>query len=128
MTEGIADVMSECAHGKRQLVGRMRIAKQCHDKVAAANVVSEIGKELVAEGIVPDVLDSAAAVSIGSGDFELRSGKPGIAAQQQRNNRIVPGQIDQLFMRKKRVSLRRLPTSGNSDQQERESSHPLQAC
>ena len=67
---GVADVMREGADGEGEVVGVLGVAKEAQDKVAGADVVGEIGEESVAEGIVAEVLDGAAAVGIGVGLVE----------------------------------------------------------
>ena len=74
MADGVADVVGEGADGEGELVGVFGVAEEVDDEVAGADVVGEIGKEGVAEGIVADVLDDAAAVGVGAGFVELRGG------------------------------------------------------
>src|SRR5580704_6607148 len=103
MTDRIADVMRERANSKGQLVGVFGVAKQGENEVAGADVVGKVREELVTEGVVAHVLNDTAAVRIGASAVELRGCETGIAAEQKRNDRILPGQVDELLMSEKRV-------------------------
>ena len=68
----------------------------------------QVRKKLIAKRVVADVLDDAAAVGIGAGMLQLLGSQGWIAAQQQGNDAIFPGQIDQLFVGQNRVGSGRL--------------------
>ena len=42
VTDGVADVVRQRAHGERELIGVMRIAKEIHHKIARAHVVGQV--------------------------------------------------------------------------------------
>ena len=98
MAHRVADVMRKRAHGEGQLIGILGIAQQVHDEVAGAHVVGEVGVGDVAEGVVADVLNHAPAIGVGPRLVQLRRGQAGIAAEQQRHDGVLPGEVDQLLM------------------------------
>jgi hypothetical protein len=65
--------------------------------------VSKIGKERVAEGVVAEVLDGAAAIGVGMGLFDLGFGKGGEALEQERTDGLLPGKVDELLVGLDRV-------------------------
>ena len=71
MPVGIADVMRKSADGKRKLIGIAGVAEEIQDEIAGAHVMSKVAERHLAEGIVADVLDDAAAVGVGPGFFQL---------------------------------------------------------
>jgi hypothetical protein len=77
----------------------------------------QVGEQLVAEGIVADVLDDAASVGIRPGMLEFRRRQGRVAALQERNDRLVPGEIDELLVRQQRISAGRI-ASGAEDKRE----------
>ena len=60
-------------------------------------------KKPIAEGIVADVLDDAAAVGIRTGLLKLGGSERGIAGKQKRGDGGAPGQVDQLLVSEERV-------------------------
>ncbi len=68
------------------------------DEVAGADVVGEVGEEGVAEGIVAEVLNGAAAVGVGVGLLKLRFGEGGELLEQEGADGPLPGEVDELLM------------------------------
>ena len=60
----VADVMGQSPNGEGELVSILGIAKEVNDKVAGAHVVGQVGDELVAEGIVANILNDAACIGV----------------------------------------------------------------
>ena len=78
-------------------------------------------KVKIAEGVVADVLNDAAAVGVGAGLVELGRGQAGIAGEQQGNDGVMPGEVDELLVGEQRIGLRApLPGGSSEQQQERE--------
>ena len=100
---GVAYVMRQRANGEGEVVDVLGVAEEVANKVAGANVVSEIGEESVTEGIVAEVLDGTAAVGIGSSLLELSLGEVGEAFEQDRADGVLPREIDDGFMGLDRV-------------------------
>jgi hypothetical protein len=98
VADGVADVMREGADGEGEFVGGVRVAKQADDEVSGADVVGEVGEEFVAEGIVAEVLDGAAAVGVGVSLLELGFGECGVMLEKNGPDGLLPGEIDQLLM------------------------------
>ena len=65
--------------------------------------MQQVGEDRFAKRIVAQILDHAAAVRVGVRLLQLDRGQPGKAVQQQRLDRIVPGEIDDLLVRQNRV-------------------------
>jgi len=65
--------------------------------------MGKVGEGGVTERIIANVLNDAAAISIGASFIELLRREAGIAAEEQRNDGIFPGEIDELLMGKERV-------------------------
>lgn len=103
VSDGVADVVREGADGEGEFVGGFRVAQKVEDEVSGADVVSKIGKERVAEGVVAEVLDGAAAIGVGMGLFELGLGKGGEALEQERTDGLLPGKVDELLVGLDRV-------------------------
>jgi hypothetical protein len=103
MAHRIADVMRQRAHGECQLIRIPLVFKEAGHKVPGSHVVGQLGEEDVAEGIVADVLDRTASVGIGTCCLEFRRSRVRVPAPQQRQNRILPGKVDQLFVSQQRI-------------------------
>jgi hypothetical protein len=99
----IADVVRERADSEGELVGGLRVVEKRENEVAGADVVGEVGEELVAEGIVAEVLNGAAAVGVTVSLLELRFGECGEVLEQKRTDGLLPGEVDQLLMGLDRV-------------------------
>ena len=104
----VADVVGERPNREGELVSILGIAKEMNDEVAGADVMGQVGDEGVAERIVANVLNDAARIGVGACLFQLFCGDAGIPAAQQRHDRTLPGQVDQLFVGKERISPGRL--------------------
>ena len=98
VSDGVADVVREGADGEGEFVGRLSISQKSEDEVAGADVVGEVGEEGVAEGIVAEVLNGAAAVGVGVSLLELGFGEGGIVLEKNGPDGLLPGQIDQLLV------------------------------
>ena len=72
------------------VVGLFCIREHVFDEVSTADVVREIAEEMVAEGIVADVLDERAAVSVCVGLAHLIVRSAGKAGEEQRANLGFP--------------------------------------
>ena len=108
MTDGVADVMGESTDGEGEFVRGMGVADEAADEVSGPNIMGEIAQERVAEGIIAEVLNRGAPVSIGMGLVNLRFGQIRVAFDQERTNGLLPGKIDYLFMGLERVRVPRL--------------------
>src|SRR6185437_15686140 len=117
VADGVADVVRKRADGEGEFVRVAGIPEQVDDEIAGTHVRGEIGEVLVAERIVANVLDDAAAVGVGAGVVKLDRRKRGVAAEQQWNDRCIPGQIDELLMREDRVAMSRRSKPGKTDKQ-----------
>jgi hypothetical protein len=60
--------------------------------------VGEVGEEGVAEGIVAEVLDGAAAVGVGVGLLKLGFGEGGVLLEEDGTDGMFPGEVDELFV------------------------------
>ena len=98
VAEAVSDVVGERAYGEGKLVKRLGVVEQREDKVAGADVVGEVGEEGVAEGIVAEVLNGAAAVGVGVSFQELRVSERRIVLEENRANGRFPGDVDELLM------------------------------
>ena len=98
VADGVADVMREGADGEGELVGSVRVAEEADDEVSRADVVGEIGEEFVAEGVVAEVLNGAAAVGVGVSLLELSFGEGGVLLEKNRPDGLLPGEIDQFLV------------------------------
>ena len=67
--------------------------------------MGEVGEEGVAEGIVAEVLDGGAAVSVGVSLVELGVGEVGEAFEEDGANGVLPGDVDDLFVGLDRVGV-----------------------
>lgn len=99
MADRVPDVMGERADGECQLVGGVGVANKAEDEIAGADVVGQVAKKVIAEWIVPEVLNGAAAIGEGVRLLNLYGSEFGIAFEQKRPDGLLPGQIDELFVR-----------------------------
>ena len=106
MADGVADVVRECADGEGELICIPGVAEKVDDKISGADVVSEIGKEWIAEGVIADVLNDAAAVGVGASMLDLSGSERGVAREKQRDDGTLPGEVDELLMGEQRISVR----------------------
>ena len=106
VADGIADVVGEGADGEGEVVGGLGVTDETENEVSGADVVSEVGEERVAEGIVAKVLDGGAAVGVGVGFVELGVGEVGEVLEDDRDNGVLPGDVDDLLMRLDGVGVR----------------------
>jgi len=97
----------EGSDGEGEFIGGLRVAQKVEDEVSAADVVSEVGEERVAEGVVAEVLNGAAAIGVGMSLFDLGLGQGGEALEQERTDGLFPGKVDELL-----VSLDRVGAAG----------------
>jgi len=95
--------MREGANGEGELVGGVRVVEEADDEVSGADIVGEVGEEFVAEGVVAEVLDGAAAVRVGVSLLELGFGEGGVLLEKNGPDGLLPGQVDQLLMGLDRV-------------------------
>ncbi len=98
VTDGVADVVGEGADGEGEFVGGVGVVEEAENEVSGADVVGEFGEEGVAEGVVAEVLDGAAAVGVGVGLLELGFGEGGVLLEEDGADGLLPGEINQLFM------------------------------
>lgn len=103
VTDGVADVMGERADGEGKLVGGAGVADERKDEVTGADVVGKVGEETIAEGVIAEVLDSAATVGIAMRFLQLGFGEVGVVFEEDGTNRLLPGEIDELFVGLDRV-------------------------
>ena len=103
VADGIADVVREGADGEGEFVGGVGVAEEVNDEVSGADVVGEGGEESVAEGVIAEVLNGAAAVGVGVGFLELGFGESGIFLEQERADGLLPRDVDQLLVALDRV-------------------------
>ena len=107
MADGVADVVRECADGEGELICIPGVAEKVDDKISGADIVGEVREELIAEGVVADVLNDASAVGIGTGVFDFRGGERGVAREKQRDDGALPGEVNELLMGQQRIGSRR---------------------
>jgi hypothetical protein len=100
---GVADVVREGTDGEGEFVGGVGVAEEADDEVSGPDVVGEVGEEGVAEGVVAEVLNGAAAVGVGVGFLELGFGEGGIFLEEDGADGLLPGEVDQLLMGLDRV-------------------------
>src|SRR5215472_4582552 len=115
--------MRKRTDGEGKLIRVVGVPEKADDEVAGAHVVRQVGKVLVAEWIVADVLDNASAVRIRAGLFQLCRRKGWIAAEQQRNDGGVPGKVDQLLVRQHRVAISPGSEAGKTEDQRKRNVH-----
>ena len=117
VAERIPDVVRQRAHGEGQFIGVVRVAKQRDHKITRAHVMGQVGEEFVARRVVADVLNHAPAVRVSPRLVQLRRRQVGIAAHEERHDRVLPGEVDQLLMGQERI---RASLRGACAQQEEE--------
>jgi hypothetical protein len=117
VANGIAYVVRKRADGEGELVGSLCVVEKREDEVAGADIVGEIGEELVAEGVVAEVLNGAAAIGIAVGFLELGLGEGGVVLEENGADGLLPGKIDEFLM-----GLNRVGDGGSRRQEQTEES------
>jgi hypothetical protein len=103
MSDGAADVVGQSTDGKGKFVGVSGVSEEVYNKITRADIVCEIRERSVTEWIVPNILNDASAIGVRTRVLKLGRSEGGIAAEKKRNNGLLPGEIDELFMGEKRV-------------------------
>jgi hypothetical protein len=98
MADGVADVVGEGADGEGKLVRGLGVVQEREDEVAGADVVGEVGEELVAEGVVAEVLNGTAAIGIGVRFLKLGFSKCGEVLEKDGTDGLLPGEVDELLV------------------------------
>jgi len=117
VADGVADVVREGANGEGEFVWIFGEAEEVDDEISRTDVMGEIGEGLIAEWVIADVLNNAAAIGIGSGLFKIGGGEVGITAEEKGNDGIVPGKVDELLVREEGVGGER--ACGGEEQDEK---------
>jgi hypothetical protein len=115
VTDGVAYVVREGADGEGELIGSLCVVQERENEVAGADVVGEVGEELVAEGIVAEVLNGAAAVGVAVSLLELGFGEGRESLEEERANGLFPGEVDEFLM-----GLDRIRNSGRRREEQSE--------
>jgi len=89
-------------------------------EVAAADVVGEVAEEFVAERVVAEILDEAAAVGVGVGFDEFVRSGVGIALKEKRFYFVLPQDVNDLFMGEERVA-----AGGERKEEEEQEQHEM---
>ena len=76
----------------------MGVVQEREDEVAGADVVGKVGEELVAEGVVAEVLNGAAAVGVGVCFLELGFSKCWEVLEKDGTDGLLPGEVDELLV------------------------------
>ena len=100
MSRGIGGVVGKGPQRECIFVQIVRLGDERENKIAAANIMREIAKELTAEGIVAHVLNDGPSIGIGVGLDQLLRSRVGESAQQDWLNVFLPRGIDNRLMRK----------------------------
>jgi hypothetical protein len=98
VADGIANVVREGADGEGELVGGFGVVEQGENEISGADVVGEVGEELVAEGIVAEVLNGAAPVGVTMGLLKLGFGEGGEVLEEDGADGLLPGEVDELLV------------------------------
>ena len=93
MTGVVERVVGERAEGERELVRIARIADQRLDEVAGPDVVSQVGEQMTAEGVVPEVLDEGPPYAYERAS-RMRGAEPAESLPQQSGDPMVPGRVN----------------------------------
>ncbi len=105
MSGEIGGVVREGAEGEGVFVDVVGLSQHGRDEIAAADVMHQIREEMVAEGVVADVLDEAAAVGVGVGGANLIVRRVGIAGEEHGAKLGLPEEIDDLLVGENGVGL-----------------------
>src|SRR6185437_10485976 len=105
---GVADVVGEGTDGEGEFVGCVGIADEAEDEVAGADVVCKVAEEGLAKGVVAQVLNGAAAISVGVSLSNLRFGHVGEALEEKGSDGLLPGEVNELLVGLDRVREARL--------------------
>src|SRR5664279_6540108 len=90
MSVDVGNVVGERSQRESVLIEVLRIVEHRQNEVTGADIVCEIAEDVIAEGIVANVLDDAAAVGIGMGFYQVLRRGIGESRQQQWLDLLVP--------------------------------------
>jgi hypothetical protein len=107
--------VGEGSDGEGELVGGVRVADEAENEVAGTDVVGEVAEEWLAERIVAEILNGAAAVCVCVGFVDLSFGEVGEAREQKRADGLLPGKVDELL-----VGLDGVGTAGLGENEEKD--------
>jgi hypothetical protein len=103
MSDGAADVVGQSTDGKGKFVGVSGVSEEVYDKITRTDIMGQIRERSVTEWIVANILNDASCIGVCARVLKLGRGEGGIATKKKRNNGLLPGEIDELFMGEKRV-------------------------
>src|SRR5580698_6359122 len=96
--------MRERTQSERVFVQIGRFGDQAGDEVSAPHVMSEVTEILVAEWVIPHVLDQGTAVGKSVCFPQIIGGGAGESLDEQGLNVIDPEEIDHFFVSQNRIS------------------------
>src|SRR5205085_3218793 len=102
----IRGIMRQCPQREGVLVEVLRISKQSSYELPAAHVVCQITEETAAMRVIAKVLDKRAPIGVSMRRPQLFGGGVREALQKQRPD-LLPGRINDGFVREDRVSVAR---------------------
>ena len=101
MAGDVGGVVGQGSEGEGVLIdvpGFLGFGEHVGNEVSATHVMGQVAEEMVAEGVVADVLDEAAAVGIGVGGAHLVVGRAGKAREEHGAKLRFPEEIDDLLV------------------------------
>jgi hypothetical protein len=84
----------QSAYRGSEFIRILRVFEQLLDEIPGAHVVSQIAETLIAEGVVSEILDGAAAESIGMRRLQFGRSGTGKTREQERPDSPMAIQID----------------------------------
>ena len=103
----VGRVVRQRAKRKGIFVRVRRLAQKRFDEVARAHVVHQVAEELVAERVIPQILNDRPAVGVGARFVHLCGRRARISLLNQRRHRRRPQDVHQPFVRQDGVSVDR---------------------
>src|SRR6202166_5479897 len=83
MTGDIGRIVRKCAQSEGVFVDILTLEQQLTNKVSAANVMHQIAEFCTAEGVVAEILDDRASISVGMRVGDLLFAQPWISLKQE---------------------------------------------
>ena len=98
--------MSQRSQRERIFVEAPGVAQHNTDKIPAADVVNEVGKEVRPEWVVPHVLNDASAVSVGASLLQIGRAGARKTLQQEGLDGFLPDGVNDGFMRENGIGVK----------------------
>src|SRR5262245_57780135 len=105
MAIGVCGIMGQSSQGKRILIDAGRRLQHCLDKIAASDVMNNVGEKMRTKRVVTHVLNDRTATSVGMGFFQIIRGGTRKSLAEPLDEDFVPNRINDAFVGQYRIGM-----------------------